>query len=108
MDDQARESVYSQEQNAIPGVFVVIAYGDTVSGDISTVAEEDAFYFSGTAGDRVRIQFVKLSGAMSVRAELFDDQGTLIEYSTSGTLTETLSSAETYKIIIQYINYSVT
>jgi hypothetical protein len=77
-NDTGGYSLSLQRLNGPTGA-VQLSYGSTVNGSIDLVAEMDAYSFSGTAGDLVRIQIGDGSGCcLEGRVEIFDPSGTSI------------------------------
>ena len=73
----------------------------TVSGTIGSVAESDAYTFTGNAGDKVVIS-AYASGALCARAEVYDPSGTLLGHNGCDASTNvlTLPTTGTYTILV--------
>ncbi|MDD4909481.1 MAG: FlgD immunoglobulin-like domain containing protein [Candidatus Omnitrophica bacterium] len=87
-----------------PDGAVDIAFGETVTGEISSPMDTDVYGFTVNEGDNLYadIRFPKVSGNsyFSPYVRLYDRSGNMIADSTSGMLLHSLPSAGTYYIFV--------
>jgi len=86
-----------------PGSPVSIAFGQTLSGSISTLAEMDTYTFTASAGDKVLVRMSKSSGNLYPGIRVYSPDGTkLCEQEglyTAEIASCTLTSTGTYSIV---------
>jgi len=78
-----------------------IASGDTVSGEISTPGDMDAFIFYGTAGQRVVITWSETSGELGAQVYLYPPVGGESEDDSIIDIDHQLAETGQYTIVIQ-------
>jgi flagellar hook assembly protein FlgD len=81
---------------------VSLTFGQTISATISSFVDIDAYSFTASAGDTIKVSFVKTqntSGAFDPYLELYDSTGGRIAYSSSGELTQVLASSGTFYLL---------
>jgi hypothetical protein len=105
--------LYLQRLNN-PGGSVSIAFGQTLSGSISTPAEMDSYTFTANAGDKVLVRMGRSSGSLFPEIRVFNSDGTkLCEVNNSNTAFTTeiascsLPNTGTYTILA-YDHYGYT
>ena len=79
-----------------------IACGQTLSGNIASVGQQDVYGFSGVAGEAVVIASVGTSGTLDARAQLYGPTGTLLggNYGNGASGVLTLPTTGTYTVVV--------
>ena len=95
-----------QRLNDPGGCPAALAYGDDPTlGTIDTTLQTDCYRFTGTAGDRVRVRTVGVTGSLDPRTEVLSPAGGSVAECTSPTtandLTCLLPTSGTYTILVR-------
>ena len=89
----------------VTGTAQTIACGQTLSGSIDLVAEQDTYTFSGDAGEAVSIAAVATAGSLCARVELYGPTGNFMVgnpgVSCNGIIAATLPTTGTYTILVR-------
>jgi hypothetical protein len=80
-----------------------INFGDTVAGSTLSIVQQNSYTFSGTSGNKIRIDVSVTSGSLNPQVDVYRDDGSKLcgQYSISGTLSLecTLDSTGTFTFL---------
>ncbi len=77
-----------------------IHFGETVSGTIGTPGQTDCYFFSGPAGDSVRVATVDTSSTLQVGQQVLGPDGTVLCGTSSGSVDCTLNASGRHIILV--------